>query len=283
MALRGVVAHAGQGAADVVQGLVVEGPGAVALHQPAGLAQPGGGVVEVDPAALVVAVGEGELDVLDAALESVEGVAGECVGAGGGDSAEGAGGDTDGESARGEPLASRVRGRSLPSGVARWAPLARRERCSGTARSVASPAAVPSWSMASNAATSWARWTTFTSGSSSGRGSALRPEASVSSWSRSVSAAAAAGAGPSVRSAAVPRSDCSSRAWAKAFARRCADTFAITGGTSSRHDGRLPRGSEGSRARTTPHDRVSGAGQRVTTGSLYPAQRRARHFGYGHR
>jgi len=35
--------------------------------------------------------------------------------------------------------------------------------------------------------------------------------------------------------AAVPRSDCSSsRPGRKAFARRCADTFAITGGTSSR-------------------------------------------------
>ncbi|CAM5676419.1 hypothetical protein SALBM217S_01366 [Streptomyces griseoloalbus] len=39
------------GAADLAQRLVVEGAdGAVALHQPAGLAEPGGGLVEVDPA-----------------------------------------------------------------------------------------------------------------------------------------------------------------------------------------------------------------------------------------
>ena len=47
VALGGVVPHAGQGAADLAEGLVVERAAPAALHQAAGLAEPGGGLVEV--------------------------------------------------------------------------------------------------------------------------------------------------------------------------------------------------------------------------------------------
>ncbi len=97
--------HAGQGAADLAEGLVVELAAAITLHQPTGLVEPGGGLVEVGHTALVVTLGHvGELEVLDAALEAVQRVAGQGVRAGRGDSAEGAGGDPDTESARGEAL-----------------------------------------------------------------------------------------------------------------------------------------------------------------------------------
>ncbi|GAA3223810.1 hypothetical protein GCM10020256_32220 [Streptomyces thermocoprophilus] len=105
VALGGVVGHPGQGAADLAEGLVVELAAASALHEAAGLAQAGGGLVEVGATAFVVVVGQVvELEVLDAALEAVERVAGQGVGTGRGDSAEGAGGDSDTEAARGEAL-----------------------------------------------------------------------------------------------------------------------------------------------------------------------------------
>ncbi len=104
VALRGVVPHAGQGAADLAQGFVLQGAAAAALHQAAGLAEAGGGVVEVDPAAFVHTVRQPEFDVLDAALEAVERITGQGVGAGGGDAAEGARGHTHAEPACGEAL-----------------------------------------------------------------------------------------------------------------------------------------------------------------------------------
>lgn len=97
--------HAGQGAADLAQGLVVEVPAPAAFHQAAGLVQPGGGLVEVGDTALVVPLGQvGELEVLDAALEAVQRVPGQRVGAGRGHSAEGSGGDSDAQAARGQAL-----------------------------------------------------------------------------------------------------------------------------------------------------------------------------------
>ena len=161
--------HARQGAADLAEGLVVElGAAAAALHQTAGLAQPGGGLVEVGHAALVVPLGHVvELEVLDASLEAVERVTGQRVRAGRGDSAEGARRDADAQPARGQALGQPRPG---PQFAQRARPVgALRERCWGTEASAASPPA-PSCSMASIAATSWARWTTLTSGSSSGLG-----------------------------------------------------------------------------------------------------------------
>lgn len=105
MALGGVVAHAVEGAADLAHGFVVERAAAVAFHEPAGLAQAGRRLVEVDLPAVGVTVGEAPLDVLDAALEAVEGVTGEGVGARGGHAPEGARRDADRESARDEALA----------------------------------------------------------------------------------------------------------------------------------------------------------------------------------
>ena len=204
VALRGVVPHAGQGAADLAEGLVVQGAAAAALHQPASLAEPGGGVVEVGPAALVVAVGEAELEVLDAALEAVERVTGQGVGAGGGDSAEGARGHADAESARGEALGEPGTRPKLLQWARPVGAAGPGERCSGSARSVAPPPAVPSWSMASNAATSWARWTTLTSGSSSGLGSASRPEARASKACPARSVPRLPGLVPNLRAARPP-------------------------------------------------------------------------------
>lgn len=105
VAFGGVVLHPGQGAADLAQGLVVEVTAPAALHQAAGLAQPGGGLVEVGDTALVVTVGQvAELEVLDAALEAVQRVPGQGVRAGRGHSAEGSGGDSDAQAARGQAL-----------------------------------------------------------------------------------------------------------------------------------------------------------------------------------
>src|SRR5688572_9770327 len=97
VALGGVVAHAGQGAADLAHGFVVEvGAATAALHEPAGLAEPGGGLVEVGLPALAVALGEVvQLEILYAALQAVERVTGKGVGTRGGDPAEGSGGDSD--------------------------------------------------------------------------------------------------------------------------------------------------------------------------------------------
>ncbi|GGR52453.1 hypothetical protein GCM10010219_66950 [Streptomyces netropsis] len=107
-------------------------------------------------------------------------------------------------------------------------PLAAPVRGSGTV--AGSPA---KWD--SMAAISCARCTVLTSGSNSGAGSSPSPLAKANNFPCSVSSTDGPGC-----AAAAPWSSWSSRAWAKAFARRCAETFAITGGTSSRHDGRLP-------------------------------------------
>lgn len=104
VALGGVVPHPGEGAADLAEGLVVELSAPAALHEAAGLAEPGGRLVQIEPAPVVAVVGQGELHVLDAALEPVERVTGQGVRAGGGHTAEGARGHTDAEPARGEAL-----------------------------------------------------------------------------------------------------------------------------------------------------------------------------------
>lgn len=162
------------------------------------------------------------------------------------------------------PFDQRDLGRSFRSGDARWAPLPDVRRCSGTVGPVdAAPPAVPSSTMASMAATSCARCTTLTSAASVGLGSSPRPPARANSRPCSVGSADAAGCSP-----AAPWGTWSSRAWAKAFARRCAETFAITGGTSSRHDDRLPWGFGRLHALS------------ASTGSLHPAQRASRHLGY---
>lgn len=137
------------------------------------------------------------------------------------------------------PLDQRERGRNFRSEVARWAP--RPVRCSGTRGSAAAPPALSSITMASMAATSWARCTTLTSGSSAGRG--ISPSTLARANNRSWSAGSAGASDCSAAGSGSERSDGvrSSRAWAKAFARRCGVTFAITGGTSSRHDDRLPK------------------------------------------
>ena len=115
-------------------------PGAAALHQAAGLAQPGGGLVEVELAAVGVVVGQAELEVLHAALQAVERVTGQGVGTGSGHSAEGARGHADGEPAGGEALRPAGAGSQFPErGGPVGAPA--RSRCSGTVGSAAPPAA----------------------------------------------------------------------------------------------------------------------------------------------
>ncbi|GAA3056361.1 hypothetical protein GCM10020000_43500 [Streptomyces olivoverticillatus] len=233
VALGGVVGHAGERLADLGQRLVVEVSGAAALHEAAGLLHAGGRLVEEEPAAVAVAVGHAELEVFHAALEPVERVARQGVGTRRGHAAERARRDAHREPAGRQALDHRERGLSW---LSRCAPrlAAAPVRGSGT---VAAP---PPANWASMAAISCARCTVLTSASSSGTGSAPSPLTRANSFPWSASSAD----GPDC-AAAAPWRSWSSKAWAKAFARRCADTFAITGGTSSRHDGRLPRAPEG--------------------------------------
>lgn len=100
MALGGVVGHSVERASDGAEGFVVQRAGAAALHEPAGLAEPGGGLVEIGLAAVGVALGHAEADVLHPAFQSVERITGEGVGAGGGHAAERSRGHADGEPMR---------------------------------------------------------------------------------------------------------------------------------------------------------------------------------------
>ncbi len=105
VALGRVVRHPGERAADLAELLVVEVSAAVPLDQPACLAQAVGRLVEVGHTALVVAVGQVvELEVLDAALQAVERVAGQGARARSGHSAEGTRGHPDAQSAGREAL-----------------------------------------------------------------------------------------------------------------------------------------------------------------------------------
>ncbi|CAM5546888.1 hypothetical protein SMICM304S_09303 [Streptomyces microflavus] len=104
VALGGVVGHAVECASDGAEGFVVQLAGAAALHESAGLAEPGGRLVEVDLAAVGVALGHAEADVLHPALQPVQRVTGQGVGAGSGHSAERAGCHTHGEPTGGEPF-----------------------------------------------------------------------------------------------------------------------------------------------------------------------------------
>ncbi len=122
VALGGVVLHPAQDPADLGERLVVEVARAAALHEAARLAEAGGGLVEVDAAAVRVVVRHAQLDVLHPALQPVERVTGKGVGAGGGHSAEGSRGHADREAAGGEALGPAGPGRSFRSGEARWAP-----------------------------------------------------------------------------------------------------------------------------------------------------------------
>lgn len=104
VALGGVVGHAVERASDGAEGFVVQLAGAAALHESAGFAEPGGRLVEVGLAAVGVALGHAEADVLHPALQPVQRVTGEGVGAGSGHSAERPGCHTHGEPTGGEPL-----------------------------------------------------------------------------------------------------------------------------------------------------------------------------------
>ncbi len=104
VAFGGVVGHAVERTSDGAEGFVVQLSGAAALHESAGLVEAGGGLVEIGLAAVGVALGHAEADVLHPALQPVQRVTGQGVGAGSGHSAEGAGRHTHGEAAGGEPL-----------------------------------------------------------------------------------------------------------------------------------------------------------------------------------
>lgn len=229
----GVVVHAVQCASDFAQLLVVEPARPVALHEAACLLETRGSLVEVDLAAGGIVVRHSQLEIFHAALQPVQRITGEGVGAGSRDAAEGSGCDADGESARSEALRPAGAGAQFPERGrpvgASAGPLFGHLRALGHT----SPA-----SIVSMAATSWARCTTLTSGSSCGFGSSSSPVTRASNCPCALGSVGASG-----WSAAEPWSVCSSRAWAKAFARRCAETCPITGGTSSRHDDRLPSGS----------------------------------------
>jgi len=190
---------------------------AVPLHQPTCLAQAVGRLVEVGHAALVVAVGQVvELEILYARFRPYS------------------------ESRAGRPSSPRPLRRRPPRPPRHLSRRPRGPWSAGTSAQLAQtggPVRTPGpggsllrygrfWRLAPlqhglERGDQLARWTTLTSGSSTGLGSSPRPVAKANRRPCSVcSAAAGAGAGPSDCSAAVPRSDCSSsRAWAKAFAR----------------------------------------------------------------